>query len=209
LYYYQIITSTHQHINTSTHQHIITSNIMNICVFCSSSNYIADHYKQAAFHLGELIAGSGNKLVYGGATGGLMDAVAEGVHGKNGEIVGVIAQAIIKMNRQSSLPTELIQVETMSERKVLMKSLADFFIVLPGSFGTLDEMLDIIASGIVGEHKKPLIILNQDGFYDQFLNQINYMRSELFIPAEEKYKPLIAQNINECMELINMSTKNS
>jgi len=182
---------------------------MNICVFCSSSNNIADHYKQAAFHLGELIAESSNKLVYGGATGGLMDAVAEGAHSKNGEIIGVIAQAIIKMNRQSSLPTELIQVETMSERKVQMKNIADIFIALPGSYGTLDEMFDIIASGIVGEHKKPIIILNQEGFYDHFLNQINYMRSELFIPIEEKYKPLIAQNINQCMELLNLSTKNS
>jgi len=182
---------------------------MNIAVFCSSSNSIADHYKQAAFRLGELIAGSGNKLVYGGATGGLMDAVANGTKSKNGEIIGVISQAIIKMNRQSSLPTEQITVETLSDRKTKMKTLTDVFVVLPGSYGTLDEMLDIIASGVVGEHKKPLIIVNQDGFYDQFLNQINLMRNEMFIPSEEKYKPLIAQDIHHCMELINIATKNS
>ena len=181
---------------------------MNICVFCSSSNHIADHYKQAAFHLGELIVESGNNLVFGGATGGLMDAVAEGVHSKNGKIIGVIAQAIIKMNRQSLLCTELITVETMSERKMQMKSVSDLFVVLPGSFGTLDEMLDIVASGIVGEHKKPLILVNIDGFFNHLLLQIDYMRSELFIPTEEHYKPLIAQNINHCMELIRMSTKN-
>ena len=180
---------------------------MNIAVFCSSSNLIADHYKTAAFRLGELIAESGNKLVYGGATGGLMDAVAEGAQSKKGEIIGVISQAIIKMNRQSYLPTELFTVETLSDRKALMKTLSEVFVVLPGSYGTLDEMLDIVTSGIVGEHKKPLILINQDGFYDQFLNQINYMRSEMFIPVDEKYKPLIAQNINHCMELINLSTK--
>jgi len=182
---------------------------MNIAVFCSSSNHIADRYKQAAFKLGELIAESENTLVYGGATGGLMDSVSEGAHAKNGKIIGVIAQAIIKMNRQSSLPTQLITVESMSERKAEMKALADIFIVLPGSYGTLDEMLDIIASGIVGEHKKPLIIVNQDGFYDSLLNQINFMRSELFIPAEERYKPIIVQDINDCLELINLSNKNS
>lgn len=182
---------------------------MNIAVFCSSSNHIADHYKQAAFQLGELIAESGNTLVYGGATGGLMDAVAEGARNKNGQILGVIPQAVIKMKRLSSLPTQLITVETMSERKAQMKILADVFVVLPGSFGTLDEMLDIVASGIVGEHKKPLIIVNQDGFYNQFLEQIDFMRNESFIPAEEKYKPLISQNINECMELVNSSIKNS
>jgi len=182
---------------------------MNIAVFCSSSNHIAEHYKQLAFQLGRLIAESGNKLVYGGATGGLMDSVAEGAQSKKGEIIGVIAQAIIKMNRQSLIPTQIIEVDTMSERKDRMKILADAFIVLPGSYGTLDEMLDIIASGIVGEHKKPLIIINQNGFYDLFIKQIEYMRSELFIPAEEKYKPIIVQDLSHCLELINLSNKNS
>ena len=182
---------------------------MNIAVFCSSSNHIADRYKQAAFSLGELIAESGNALVYGGATGGLMDAVAEGVHSKNGKIIGVIAQAIIRMNRQSALCTELITVETLSDRKVQMKALAELFVVLPGSYGTLDEMLDVITSGIVGEHKKQLILVNQDGFYDSFLEQLNFMRNELFIPAEERYKPLIAQNINHCLELVTLLNKTS
>jgi uncharacterized protein (TIGR00730 family) len=183
---------------------------MNIAVFCSSSNHIADHYKQAAFRLGELIAESGNTLVYGGATGGLMDSVAEGALSRNGQVVGIISQAVIKMNRQSSLPTQLIIVETLSERKTQIKQLGDIFVVLPGSYGTLDEMLDVVASGIVGEHKKPLIIFNQDGFYNQFLEQIDFMRNELFIPpVGEKYKPLISQNINECMEFINSSIKNS
>lgn len=180
---------------------------MNIAVFCSSSNRVADQYKQAAFSLGEMIADKGNTLVYGGATGGLMDAVAEGARCKNGRIIGVIPYAVIKMNRQGSLPTELITVETMSERKAQMKALADVFIVLPGSYGTLDEMLDIIASGVVGEHKKPLILLNQDGFYNSFLSQIDFMRNELFIPTEEKYKPLIAQDIKHCFELIDFSYK--
>jgi len=182
---------------------------MNIAVFCSSSNQIADHYKQAAFHLGELIAESGNKLVYGGATGGLMDAVAEGALSKIGEIIGVISNAIIKMNRQSSLPTELITVNTLNDRKTLIKSLSDVFVVLPGSYGTLDEMLDIVASGVVGEHKKPLIIVNQNGFYDLFLHQINHMRSECFIPSEERYKPIVVDDLEQCIELINLSNKNS
>lgn len=182
---------------------------MNIAVYCSSSNSIADKYKQTGFRLGELIAESGNTLVYGGATGGLMDSVSEGVHSKNGKIIGVISLAIIKMNRQSLLCTELITVETMSERKAQMKELSDIFVVLPGSYGTLDEMLDVVTSGIVGEHKKPLIIINQDGFYNQFLNQIDYMRSESFIPAEEKYKPIVYSDINQCMELIKSAIKNS
>ncbi len=182
---------------------------MNIAVFCSSSNHIADKYKQTAYQLGVLIAQNGNSLVFGGATGGLMDSVAEGVHSKNGQIIGVIPQAVINMNRQSTLSTQLICVETMNERKAKMKSMADVFVVLPGSYGTLDEMLDIIASGVVGEHKKPLILVNQDGFYDSFLFQIDFMRSEQFIPAVEKYKPLIVSDIYQCIELINLLNKNS
>jgi uncharacterized protein (TIGR00730 family) len=179
---------------------------MNIAVFCSSSNHIADWYRTEAFRLGEMIAESGNTLVFGGATGGLMDSVAQGASSKNGQIIGVIPQAVIKMNRQSQLATELITVGTMSERKANMKELSDVFVVLPGSYGTLDEMLDIVTSGIVGEHKKTVYIVNQGGFYNQFLDQIETMRSEMFIPVEN-YKPIVVTDINSCFELICVSYK--
>lgn len=182
---------------------------MNIAVYCSSSNRIAESYKKVGFDLGQLIAEGGDTLVYGGATGGLMDAVSEGVHSRNGKIIGVIPTAVINMKRQSSLPTELITVETMSERKAKMKDLSDLFVVLPGSYGTLDEMLDIVSSAIVGEHKKPLILMNQNGFFDHFIRQIDYMRSESFMPNQETYKPLICTDINQCMELIKSSSRNS
>ncbi len=175
---------------------------MNIAVYCSSSNYIDDKYKHLAYDLGRWIAQNGHRLVYGGATGGLMDAVAQGAAEEKGAIVGVIAEAIIRMNRLSELPTELIEVSSMGERKAIMKEKADLFIVLPGSFGTLDEMLDVVASGIVGEHKKPLIILNQDGFYDLFLEQLNLMRKEKFIPITENYQAHIACDKQHCIELI-------
>ena len=182
---------------------------MNIAVFCSSSNHIADKYKQAAFRLGEMIADLEHTLVYGGATGGLMDSVSEGAASKKGTIIGVIPDAVIKMDRQSNLPTRLITVETMSERKAQMKKLSDIFVILPGSYGTLDEMLDIIASGVVGEHKKPLIILNQDGFYDLFIQQIEQMRNEHFMPAVEKYKPILVADIEQCIEKIQILNTNS
>ena len=175
---------------------------MNIAVYCSSSNHIADKYKNVGFRLGEMIAEDGDTLVYGGATGGLMDSVSAGAASKGGQIIGVIPQAVIRMKRQSQFPTELHTVETMSERKALMKELSDVFVVLPGSFGTLDEMMDIVASGVVGEHHKPLILINQEGFYNQLLAQVELMRDELFIPSEQSYKPTVVQNINECMELI-------
>jgi uncharacterized protein (TIGR00730 family) len=173
---------------------------MNIAVYCSSSNHIAQDYIKVAYQLGEWIAESGNTLVFGGATGGLMSAVSEGAFSRNGRIIGIIPQAVIRMKRQSPLCTEFIAVDTMSERKALMKATADIFLVLPGSYGTLDEMFDVIASGVVGEHKKPLIILNQKGFYDDLNNWTQRMLSEGFLPVtHQNYKPVIVDNIEKCI----------
>jgi len=182
--------------------------MMNICIFCSSSNNIADQYKQSAFRLGKQLAEKGHTLIYGGATGGLMDEVAGGFRAGNGEIIGVIPQIIIKSNRLSSLPTQLITVEDMSERKKRMKADADVFVVLPGGYGTLDEMFDVIASGTVGEHKKPLICINENGFYNSLLAQIDSMKSECFTPKNENYKPCFVQSIEDCNQFIdNLLTK--
>lgn len=182
---------------------------MNVAVFCSSSNRIAQQYRELAFELGVQLAKVGNVLVYGGATGGLMDAVAMGAGSLQGEIIGVIPDAVIRMNRQSKLPTSLHIVDSMSDRKALMKKFADVFVVLPGSYGTLDEMMDIVAGGIVGEHKKPLILLNQDGFYDLLIQQIERMRAEMFMPAEEKYKPIVCTDLSNCLDIINSLGTNS
>lgn len=171
---------------------------MNIAVYCSSSNHIPESYKNSAYALGQWIADSGNTLIFGGATGGLMTSVSEGASASGGKITGIIPQAVIKMNRQSALCTELISVETMSDRKATMKELADVFVVLPGSYGTLDEMFDVIAAAIVGEHKKQLIVVNENGFYDDLMRQIERMIDEKFIPVVN-YKPLIVSNISDCI----------
>ena len=171
---------------------------MNIAVYCSSSNHIPESYKNSAYALGQWIADSGNTLIFGGATGGLMTSVSEGASASGGKITGIIPQAVIKMNRQSALCTELITVETMSDRKATMKELADVFVVLPGSYGTLDEMFDVIAAAIVGEHKKQLIVVNENGFYDDLMRQIERMIDEKFIPVVN-YKPLIVSNISDCI----------
>jgi uncharacterized protein (TIGR00730 family) len=175
---------------------------MNIAVFCSSSNHIATYYHQVASRLGEYIASKGNTLVYGGATGGLMDAVAQGAHSKGGKIIGVIPQSILKMNRQSSLPTEFITALNLSERKQIIKEISHLFIALPGGYGTLDEMFDVIASGITGEHHKPLIIVNEQHFFDLLIEQIKRMKNEFFIPENESYQPYMVENLEECTAII-------
>lgn len=175
---------------------------MKVCVFCSSSNNIPDRYKQSAYRLGQFLAGERITLVYGGATGGLMDSVAQGATAGKGDIIGVIPEIIIKMDRLSVLPTQQIIVSTMSERKRRLKEEADVFVVLPGGYGTLDEMFDVVASGNVGEHRKPLICVNEDGFYRQLLGHISTMKSECFTPKNENYKPVFVATMEECMKQI-------
>ena len=175
---------------------------MKICVFCSSANSIDASYKQLAAQFGRRIAEKGHTLVYGGANGGLMDAVAEGAAQKQGEIIGVIPEIIIRSNRLSKLPTQLIITADMGERKKLLKQESDLFVVLPGGYGTLDEMFDVIASGSVGEHKKPLICLNINGFYDSLIQLSEQMKSGAFIPREESYKPVFVNSPEECFKWI-------
>lgn len=172
---------------------------MKIAVYCSSSNSIAENFKQAAFSFGKSLAKQGHTLVYGGATGGLMDATAEGFSSENGEIIGIIPEIILRSGRESKLPTQLIITADMSERKQKMREIADVFVVLPGGYGTLDEMFDVIAAGTVGEHKKPLFCVNEEGFFDDLLKQIEKMKQEAFAPKHESYKPIFVENWQECV----------
>ena len=175
---------------------------MNIAVYCSAKNSVSDEYKQLARDLGAWIAAHGHTLVYGGATGGLMTAVSESCCQSGGEVTGVIPECIIRAGRRSPWCTREIQVSNMSERKQRMRETADCFVCLPGSYGTLDEMFDVIASGTVGEHRKPMFILNYKQFYSPLIQLIGRMKQELFIPEEESYKPRFVESLDELYQLI-------
>ncbi len=173
-----------------------------ICVFCSSSNRVSNSFKEQAYQLGELIAKRGYALVYGGATGGLMSAVSEGAANWGGEIIGVISTPIIQMGRESTLPTKMIKTVNMAERKTKLKELSDVFVVLPGAFGTLDEMFDVVAASSVGEHNKALICINLDAYYNPLQAMIEQMQKENLLPEIEKTKLYFVENIADCMQLI-------
>lgn len=148
-------------------------NKMNICVYCSSSDQVCDEFKQQATEFGKWLAQNEHTLVYGGATGGLMSAVAEGATEVGGDIVGIIPECIVEKGRKSDLPTELFVVGDMAERKTMLKEYADLFVVFPGGFGTLDELFDTISSCMVGEHDKPTILFNPDSFWTGLLLQFD------------------------------------
>ncbi|MBO5346308.1 MAG: TIGR00730 family Rossman fold protein [Paludibacteraceae bacterium] len=151
---------------------------MNICVYCSSSDQVRDEFKQQATEFGKWLADKNHTLVYGGATGGLMSAVAQGASNAGGDIVGIIPDCIIEKGRKSDLPTELFIVGDMAERKSMMKEYSDVFVVFPGGFGTLDEMFDTISSCMVGEHDKPTILYNPDNFWMGLLLQLDKILKE-------------------------------
>jgi uncharacterized protein (TIGR00730 family) len=174
---------------------------MKIAVYCSAKDCIPEEYLALGDTLGKWIGEAGHTLVYGGATGGLMTRVSNAVKAAGGIVEGVIPQRIIDAKRMADNCDTLYIVEDMCERKQKMKDLADCFVCLPGSYGTLDEMMDVIASGTVGEHHKPCFVLNHKTFYSFLQIQVEYMRNMRFLPKEEQYAP---QFVNTIEELINL-----
>lgn len=117
-------------------------------------------------------------------------------------MIGVIPKRIICAGREATYCDEQYIVENMSERKQKMREISDCFICLPGSYGTLDEMMDVIASGTIGEHKKPIYILNHHGFYEGLKTEAEHMRSLQFLPKQESYKPQYVDTLNELFTLL-------
>lgn len=175
---------------------------MRIAVYCSAKDRIPEEYLALGDVLGRWIAEAGHTLVYGGATGGLMTRVSNAAKAVGGVVEGVIPQRIIQAKRMADNCDTLYVVNNMCERKQKMKELADCFVCLPGSYGTLDEMMDVVASGTVDEHRKPCFVLNYQGFYSGLRFQIEYMRQIAFLPKEEQYAPIFVDTMEELIEII-------
>lgn len=175
---------------------------MKIAVYCSAKDRIPEEYLALGDALGTWIAQAGHTLVYGGATGGLMTRVSNAVKAVGGTVEGVIPQRIILAKRMANNCDILYTVANMNERKQKMKELADCFVCLPGSYGTLDEMMDVVASGTVDEHRKPTYVLNYQNFYEGLRLQIEHMRQLAFLPQQEQYAPIFVNTIDELIKII-------
>lgn len=170
---------------------------MKITVYCSAKDRIPEDYLALGDVLGKWIAQAGHTLVYGGATGGLMTRVSNAAKAAGGTVEGVIPQRIIQAKRMANNCDTLHVVENMCERKQKMKELADCFVCLPGSYGTMDEMMDVVASGTVDEHRKPIFVLNYKGFYEGLKQQAEHMRTLAFLPQQEQYAPQFVDTMDE------------
>ncbi|HEU4325774.1 MAG TPA: TIGR00730 family Rossman fold protein [Roseiflexaceae bacterium] len=161
---------------------------MYVCVYCASSNAITERYFTLARALGTELAQRGWTLVYGGGSVGLMGEVARAVHAAKGKVIGIIPQRLLDLEVGYLESDELIVTTTMRERKRLMDERADVFVTLPGGFGTLEELLEILTLKQLGYHSKPIVIVNLDGFYDPLLAQFARIFEEHF--THDRYRDL-------------------
>lgn len=168
--------------------------LLSVAVYCSSSNRVRPSYVQAAERLGELLADSHIRLVYGDGGIGLMAAVARGVLSHGGETVGVIPRFMVEQGWNNPNSTRTIVTETMHERKALICDMADAMVALPGGVGTFEELLECLTWKQLGLHAKPIVILNTDGYFDRLLACLDYMVDEQMMrPIHRQMYTVVSQ----------------
>ncbi|QSX23946.1 TIGR00730 family Rossman fold protein [Priestia megaterium] len=159
-----------------------------IAVFCGSSNGASDLYIQGAKDLGKELAKRNISLVYGGASVGVMGAVADAVLEAGGHVIGIMPTFLEEREISHKNLSELIVVESMHERKAKMAELVDGFITLPGGPGTLEEFFEIFTWAQLGLHQKPCGLLNINDYYTPLISLFNHMTEEQFL--QEKYRSM-------------------
>lgn len=155
-----------------------------MAVFCGSKTGNNILFTEQATQLGYLLAEKNITLIYGGGNKGLMASVANAVLAKNGRVIGIIPQVLTEWEHHHEGITELIVVETMHVRKRMLYERCDAAIVLPGGYGTLDELFEMLTWNQLSIHDKHIYILNTDGFYDGLLQHINKMLEEEFLYSD-------------------------
>ena len=154
-----------------------------VCVFCGASSGHDPAYALAARRFGEVLAQRGIELVWGAGNVGLMGVVADAVLSHGGRAVGVIPDFMVERELAHTAASEILIVDSMHARKAAMAERADAFVALPGGFGTLDELFEILTWAQLHIHSKPIGLLNVQGFFDPLLAMVRHMSREGFITA--------------------------
>jgi len=155
-----------------------------VCVFCGSRLGNDKVYSDAAYAFGKLLAEKNLTMIYGGAKVGMMGALADGVLENGGKAIGVLPVFFQEKEIVHDNLDELILVNSMHERKVKLIDMSDAFVALPGGFGTLDELAEVLTLTQLGKYKKPMGFLNTNGFFDHLLHFFDAMHTNEFIKKE-------------------------
>lgn len=178
------------------------STFKTICVYCGSSDGSGALYRDAAQELGTAMAQSGLRLVYGGAHVGLMGVIADAVLAAGGEVIGVIPRHLADREVAHTGLTQLHVVETMHQRKHMMAELADAFIALPGGYGTLDELCEVLGWAQLGLHNKPVILLDIGGYWQPLFAMLDRAVAEGFLKEKHRATALRASSVKEVFTLL-------
>ncbi|MBH0007591.1 TIGR00730 family Rossman fold protein [Psychrobacter sp. SWN149] len=198
---YEVITSQDiSNIEKAVDKSMLTMPL--VAVYCGSRLGNSDIYEKAARDLGQALADSGMGLVYGGASIGLMGAVADGVIDGGAQAVGVIPTFMLKHEIAHKDLTRLHLTDTMHTRKTVMAEYADAFITLPGGLGTLEEIMEIATWRQLYQHEKPMIILNINGFYDKLIEHLKYTTEQGFMKQQDLDRLVVCNTIGAAIDIL-------
>ena len=173
-----------------------------VTVYCSSSNRIHPDYFEVATALGKALAERKWRLVFGAGTVGLMGAVARGVHAEGGRVFGVIPHALDKVEITYKACDELVRVETMRQRKALMEENSDAFIALPGGFGTLEEIVEVLVLKQLGYIDRPIVFINTRNYWTPLVVLLEQMIEEGFVKPSNRHLYKVVETVEEALGYI-------
>lgn len=180
-----------------------------VCVYCAMRDGAKSIFKNSAIKLGEALADNDITLVYGGASLGLMGAIADATLNKDGKVIGIIPEVLKEKEVAHTGLTEQHFVNNMHTRKKMMAEKSDAFIVMPGGFGTLDETFEIITWKQIGLHNKTIIILNIDNFYQPFIEMVNHLVENKIVGGNPKELFTVVNTVEEIIPAINAEINQS
>ena len=178
------------------------SGIKSICVYCASGSGTNPAFVEAARAFGRILAENGIRLVYGGGSVGLMGTLADAVLDHGGAVTGVIPDFMVNREHMLVRAQERIITGDMHERKRVMFERADAFVALPGGVGTLEELVEQLTWAQLGRHKKPILILNVQGFWDPLCVLLDQMEKLEFIRAGLSVKLLVADRVEDILPIL-------
>jgi uncharacterized protein (TIGR00730 family) len=173
-----------------------------ICVFCASSTTLEQHRLDLAADTGRVLAERGHTLVSGGGCVGMMGAVTDGARSAGGHTLGIIPQYLVDLEVADLASGELVITDDMASRKIVMIDRSDAFITLPGGLGTLDELFEVWTTATLDVHRKPIVLLDPDGFYDGLVEWLGGLVDQKFIRPPAMEMLLVARTIDEAVDII-------